>query len=88
NFGENYAMFEPAHGSAPKYAGRDVANPTAMILAGAWLLEYLGEAERASKIRNAVEQVISEGEKVTYDIGGSAKTSEMTAEIVKKIEEA
>ncbi len=88
NFGENYAMFEPAHGSAPKYAGRDVANPTAMILAGAWLLEYLGEAERASKIRNAVEQVISEGEKVTYDIGGSAKTSEMTAEIVKKIEAA
>jgi len=88
NFGENYAMFEPAHGSAPKYAGRNVANPTAMILAGAWLLEYLGEAERASKIRNAVEQVISEGEKVTYDIGGSAKTSEMTAEIVKKIEAA
>ncbi|MCW7078624.1 MAG: isocitrate/isopropylmalate dehydrogenase family protein [Canidatus Methanoxibalbensis ujae] len=88
NIGDNYAMFEPAHGSAPKYAGRDVANPTAMILASAWLLEYLGENEKASKIRNAVEAVISEGRKITYDIGGSAKTSEMTDEIIRKIEES
>jgi isocitrate dehydrogenase len=80
-------MFEPAHGSSPKYAGKDKVNPTAAILAGAWLLEYFGEEEKAKKIRMATEEVISEGEKVTFDLGGKAKLSEMRDEIVRKIEE-
>ncbi|MCD4798265.1 MAG: isocitrate/isopropylmalate dehydrogenase family protein, partial [Methanosarcinales archaeon] len=73
NIGDSYAMFEPAHGSAPKYAGQDKVNPVATILAGAWMLDYLGEKEQAKAIFDATESVISEGKHVTYDMGGSAK---------------
>jgi len=84
NFGDDYAMFEPAHGSSPKYKGMDKVNPTATILAGAWMLEYLGEKKKADAIFKATKSVIAEGKKVTYDLGGSAKTSEMTDTIIKK----
>ncbi|HIH86849.1 MAG TPA: isocitrate/isopropylmalate dehydrogenase family protein, partial [Methanosarcinales archaeon] len=77
NIGDSYAMFEPAHGSAPKYAGQDKVNPVATILAGAWMLDYLGEKEQAKAIFDATGSVISEGKHVTYDMGGSAKLSEM-----------
>jgi len=87
NIGDSYAMFEPAHGSAPKYTGKDVVDPTATILSGAWLLEYLGEEEKGKAIRGAVEEVIAAGEKVTYDLGGKAKTSEMAEAIAKLVEE-
>jgi isocitrate dehydrogenase len=86
NIGDNYAMFEPAHGSAPKYAGEDKVNPVATILAGAWMLDYLGEKDNANAIFKATEEVISEGKYVTYDMGGSARLSEMTDAIVSKIE--
>ena len=76
NIGDNYAMFEPAHGSAPKYAGMDKVNPYATILAGAWMLDYLGEKEQAQKIFKAAEQAIAEGY-VTYDMGGDKKLSEV-----------
>ncbi|VVB87251.1 Homoisocitrate dehydrogenase [uncultured archaeon] len=85
NIGDNYAMFEPAHGSAPKYAGLDKVNPVATVLAGAWLLDYLGERENSKAIFEAAEKVISEGKKVTYDMGGDAKSSEMVDEIIRKI---
>ncbi len=85
NIGDNYAMFEPAHGSAPKYAGQDKVNPVATILAGAWMLEYLGEKNQAESIFKATEEVISEGKYVTYDLGGTAKLSEMKNEIIKKM---
>lgn len=85
NIGDNYAMFEPAHGSAPKYAGEDKVNPVATILAGAWMLDYLGEKDNANAIFKATEEVISEGKYITYDMGGSAKLSEMTDAIVNKI---
>lgn len=84
NFGDNYAMFEPAHGSAPKYKGMDKVNPTAMILSGAWLLEYLGDVKIARAIFDATEAVIAEGKKVTYDLGGNARLSEMAAAIADK----
>ncbi|AEH60501.1 Isocitrate dehydrogenase (NAD(+)) [Methanosalsum zhilinae DSM 4017] len=87
NIGDNYAMFEPAHGSAPKYAGKDKVNPVATVLAGAWMLDYLGEEKQAAAIFEATEKVISEGKHVTYDLGGNAKLSEMTGEIIKYIEE-
>jgi isocitrate dehydrogenase len=85
NIGDDYAMFEPAHGSAPKYAGQDKVNPVATVLAGAWLLDYLGEKENSKSIFDAAEKVISEGKYLTYDLGGSAKSSEMVDEIIRKI---
>lgn len=85
NMGDRYAMFEPAHGSAPKYAGQDKVNPVATVLAGAWLLDYLGEHENSKAIFEATEKVISEGKYVTYDLGGSARSSEMVEAIIRKI---
>lgn len=85
NIGDNYAMFEPAHGSAPKYAGLDKVNPVATVLAGAWLLDYLGEKENSKAIFEATEKVIAEGKYVTYDLGGKAKSSEMVNEIIRKL---
>ncbi len=85
NIGDDYAMFEPAHGSAPKYAGLDKVNPVATVLAGAWLLDYLGEKENSKAIFDAAEKVISEGKYLTYDLGGSAKSSGMVDEIIRKI---
>lgn len=83
NMGDSFAMFEPAHGSAPKYKGMDKVNPTAAILSGAWMAEYLGEPHIKDVIFSATEQVINEGKNVTYDIGGSAKTSQMTNAIAE-----
>ncbi len=85
NMGDNYAMFEPAHGSAPKYKGQNKVNPTATILSYAWMIGYLGEKDKMNSIFRATEQVIAEGKNVTYDLGGNASTSEMTEAIAKKI---
>jgi len=84
NYGDSYAMFEPAHGSAPKYAGKDMVNPVATILSGAWLVKYLGEAFISDAIFNATESVINENKYVTYDLGGSASLSRMAEEIATK----
>ena len=77
NMGDNYAMFEPAHGSAPKYKGMDKVNPTASVLSGAWMAEYLGEPEIRDAVFAATDDVINEGKYVTYDIGGNATTTQM-----------
>jgi len=87
NLGENYAMFEPVHGSAPKMAGKNMANPMATILATKMMMEWLGEHEAAKLIEEAVIGVLSEGKVLTYDLGGSAKTSEVAEEIAKKVRE-
>jgi isocitrate dehydrogenase len=84
NFGDDYAMFEPAHGSAPQYKGQDKVNPTATILAGAWMLEYLGEKKKSEAIFKAAEAVIADGKKVTYDLGGNAHLSEMADAITER----
>ncbi|MGN6698883.1 MAG: isocitrate/isopropylmalate dehydrogenase family protein [Thermomicrobiales bacterium] len=68
NIGEDGAVFEPIHGSAPKYAGQNVANPTAEILTGALMLRHLGEIDAAERVEGAVAQVIKEGKDVTYDL--------------------
>jgi isocitrate dehydrogenase len=81
NIGDNYAMFEPAHGSAPKYKGMNKVNPTAAILSGAWMAEYLGEPEVSKAIFEATDQVINEGKIVTYDLGGNSGTKEMAEAI-------
>ena len=68
NFGEHIAVFEPIHGSAPKYAGQNKVNPTATILSGVLMLRHLGEREAADRVEAAVEAVIAEGRNVTYDL--------------------
>jgi isocitrate dehydrogenase (NAD+) len=85
NFGDKYAMFEPAHGSTPKYKGQDKVDPTATILSGAWMLDYIGESEGSKAVFEATKEVVEAGKVVTYDLGGSAKTSEMAAEIARKV---
>jgi isocitrate dehydrogenase len=87
NFGDNYAMFEPAHGSAPKYKGQDKVNPTATILSGAWLLRYIGERQEGDAIFQATEEVIAQGQHLTYDLGGSARLSEMARAIATRVQE-
>jgi isocitrate dehydrogenase (NAD+) len=83
NFGDDYAMFEPAHGSAPRYKGQDKVNPVATILAGAWMLDYLGERRQSEAIFKAAEAVIAERKSVTYDLGGTARLSEMAQAIAE-----
>jgi len=82
NMGDNFAMFEAAHGSAPQFAGQNKVNPTATVLSGAWMAEYLGETEIRNAIFAATEQVINEGKVVTWDIGGNASTTQMTDAII------
>ena len=84
NYGDNYAMFEPAHGSAPKYAGQDKVNPVATILSGALMVKYLGEGEICNAIFTATEETINEGKCLTYDLGGSSSLSQMANEIANK----
>jgi isocitrate dehydrogenase (NAD+) len=74
NIGEKAAVFEAVHGSAPKYAGQDKANPTALILSGALMLRHLGETGAAEAVEAAVREVIAAGKTVTYDLGGTAGT--------------
>jgi isocitrate dehydrogenase (NAD+) len=86
NIGENYAMFEPVHGSAPKYTGQNKVNPIATVFAGKMLLDYLGEKDSARTVEEAVFEILEEGKVLTYDLGGKAKTSEVGEAIVAKIE--
>jgi isopropylmalate/isohomocitrate dehydrogenase-like protein len=85
NMGDNYAMFEPVHGSAPKYAGQDKVNPIATIFAVKMLLEYVDEKQPARRLQGAVFEVLKEGRALTYDLGGKAKSSEMCKAILEKI---
>ena len=83
NMGDNFAMFEAAHGSAPQFAGQNKVNPTATVLSGAWMAEYLGETEIRDAIFAATGKVINEGKMVTWDIGGDATTTQMTDTIIE-----
>lgn len=84
NIGKDYAVFEPVHGSAPDIAGEDKANPTAMLMSGIEMLNYIGEQEAASRIKNALFKTLKEGIK-TADIGGTAKCSEFREAIIKNL---
>jgi isocitrate dehydrogenase (NAD+) len=85
NIGVDAAVFEPVHGSAPKYAGQDKANPTALILSGALMLRHLGQPAAADRVERALRDVIAEGRTVTYDLGGSAGTRAFADEIVARL---
>jgi 3-isopropylmalate dehydrogenase len=85
NIGEKLAVFEPTHGSAPKYAGQYKVNPLATILAAKMMLDWLGEGAAAAKIEKAVAAVVAEGRVRTYDMGGTAKTLEMAEAVAAKL---
>ncbi len=83
NIGKEMAVFEAVHGSAPDIAGKDLANPIAVILSGAMMLKYLGEIGKSNLIIDAVEKTIKEGKYVTKDLGGSSSTTDMTDAIIE-----
>ncbi|RLE50124.1 MAG: hypothetical protein DRJ33_07665 [Candidatus Methanomethylicota archaeon] len=85
NVGDRYGIFEPIHGSAPKLAGKGVANPISLILASKMMLEWLNQKQAADLIEGAVVTVLSEGKVLTPDLGGSAKTMEVAKAIAEKV---
>ena len=88
NFGEHCAIFEAVHGSAPDIAGKNLANPTAVIRCSLLMLRHLGEFEAALRIRNALEKVYRTRDKLTRDAGGKAGTSEFADSIIEAMENA
>ena len=82
--GERYAIFEPVHGSAPDIAGKGIANPTAIILTAAMMLEHLGEKATAQRLDVAVNTVLGNGP-VTADLGGQAGTQEFTDAVLETL---
>src|SRR5680860_1135077 len=87
NLGDELALFEPVHGSAPKYAGQNKVNPGALILSAVLMLRHLGEREAADHMFHAVRDVVGAGRDVTYDLGGTAGTREMGQAIARRIGE-
>jgi isocitrate dehydrogenase (NAD+) len=85
NLGDNCAVFEPVHGSAPGIAGKNSANPTAMMLSAVLMFQYLGETEKASRIAFAIESVYIKGRVLTPDVGGSASTSQFADAVMQHL---
>jgi len=85
NIGEKYAVFEPTHGSAPKYAGQNKVNPLATILASKMMVAWLGELEMARTIERAVAEVVERGTVRTYDLGGSASTRDVAQAVAESV---
>jgi isocitrate/isopropylmalate dehydrogenase len=85
NIGDNYAVFEPTHGSAPKYGGQFKVNPMAMLISTRMMLDYLGEEEMASRLENSIRQVIAAGRHRTYDMGGTASTLDVASDIARSL---
>src|SRR5271165_4889332 len=86
NFGHECAIFEAVHGSAPDIAGRNIANPTAVLRSALLMLRHLGEHDAALKIRNAIDEVYRDRSKLTRDVGGTAGTSEFADAIIQAME--
>ncbi|MCI9048873.1 MAG: isocitrate/isopropylmalate dehydrogenase family protein [Coprobacillus sp.] len=85
NIGDDYRIYEAVHGSAPDIAGKNIANPSALLLAFALMLEALGKLKEANTLREALAKVVEEGQVVTPDIGGHASTTEFTQAIIEKL---
>jgi isocitrate/isopropylmalate dehydrogenase len=83
NLGDKYAVFEPTHGSAPKYAGQYKVNPIAMLLTARLMLEWLKETDRAAALETAIARVIKEGKARTYDMGGKSSTLDVAKEVAR-----
>lgn len=85
NAGDNFVMGEPVHGSAPDIAGKSIANPLASIRSAALMLRHLGYAAPADRLDKAVDEVIREGQVLTPDLGGKAKTDEVLNAVLKRL---
>ncbi|MGI9013395.1 MAG: isocitrate/isopropylmalate dehydrogenase family protein [Phycisphaerales bacterium] len=85
NIGDNYAVFEPTHGSAPKYVGQNCVNPMAMILTAKMMLDWLGEKDDAARLESAVAEVIKEGKVGTYDVRGRNNNPNSTTEVAQEV---
>jgi len=85
NIGDEAAIFEPSHGSAPKYTGQNKANPVATMLSGVMMLRYLGEKDSADKMESAVAEVIAEGKNVTYDLKLDPATAAGTSQVADAV---
>ncbi|QBY03205.1 isocitrate dehydrogenase [Thalassotalea sp. HSM 43] len=85
NIGKDCAIFEAVHGSAPDIAGKNLANPSSVILASIQMLDYLGMAEQATKIRNALKEVIESGDRTTRDLGGEHGTTDFTDALLERL---
>jgi isocitrate dehydrogenase (NAD+) len=87
NIGEDAAIFEPVHGSAPDIAGQGVANPTSQLLAACMMLDHLGQADAAERIRAALTAAFAERDRLTPDLGGGSSTSDFANALVARLEE-
>jgi 3-isopropylmalate dehydrogenase len=85
NVGDRYALFEPSHGSAPKYAGQYKVNPIAMLISARMMLEWLGEADAAARVEAAIARTLAEGRVRTYDLGGEASTLDVAHEVARNL---
>ena len=85
NIGGDCAIFEAVHGSAPDIAGKNLANPTSVILASVQMLEFLNMPEKAERIRNALTDVIESGDRTTKDLGGDSGTNEFTQAVLERL---
>jgi isocitrate dehydrogenase (NAD+) len=85
NIGEEIAVFEAVHGSAPNIAGRGIANPTALIQTSVLMLKHIGEREAAGRIQKALEKVLAEGQTLTRDLGGQATTIDFTEAVIHSL---
>jgi isocitrate dehydrogenase (NAD+) len=85
NMGEQHAVFEAVHGSAPDIAGKGIANPTALMLSSVLMLIHLGEEKAAGRLRNSIERVYAEQKHLTTDVGGNASTAEFTDAVIAKL---
>ena len=85
NIGEDGALFEPVHGSAPDIAGQGIANPMAMLLSACMMLNYLNEYEAEERLNDAILEVLNEGKTLTPDLGGNASTSEVAEAIINAL---
>ncbi|HTH36709.1 MAG TPA: isocitrate/isopropylmalate family dehydrogenase, partial [Pyrinomonadaceae bacterium] len=87
NIGEQGAVFEAVHGSAPDIAGQGIANPTAVLMSGIMMLRHIGEKDAADRAEKAMLAVFAEGKTLTRDLGGTAKTNEFARAIVEKMDQ-
>lgn len=85
NIGDDAALFEAVHGSAPDIAGKKIANPSALMLASALMLDHLDQRDKSKRLRQAIRQTIADGDRLTADLGGSASTQEYTASVIERL---
>jgi isocitrate dehydrogenase (NAD+) len=86
NIGDDAALFEAVHGSAPDIAGKKIANPSALMLASALMLDHLDQRDKARRLRKSIRQTIADGDRLTADLGGSASTQQYTDAVIERLE--